>query len=118
MQKNLNQYLLRVGIFLALVFIIVVLLYPVLQQAFVSNIFISNLLMLCEKPLFDRYKINNINQLKIKIRIELIRDTGGYMIQPHTDSPKKIITFLSSGHFSSCTNRPRSHGYYIYIKNI
>ena len=45
MQKNLNQYLLRVGIFLALVFIIVVLLYPVLQQAFVSNIFINLIIL-------------------------------------------------------------------------
>ena len=34
MQESLNQYLLRVGIFLALVFIIVVLIYPVLQNCF------------------------------------------------------------------------------------
>ena len=37
MSQSLSQYLLRVGIFLALVFIIVVLLYPVLQEAFLSN---------------------------------------------------------------------------------
>src|SRR6056300_464866 len=41
MQQSLNQYLLRVGIFLALVFVVVVLLYPVLQNAFISNIFIN-----------------------------------------------------------------------------
>ncbi len=41
MQQSLNQYLLRVGIFLALIFIVVVLLYPVLQNAFLSNIFIN-----------------------------------------------------------------------------
>jgi len=46
MQQTLNQYLLRVGIFLALVFIIVVLLYPVLQEAFLSNIFINLIILL------------------------------------------------------------------------
>ena len=45
MQQSLNQYLLRVGIFLALVFIIVVLLYPVLQNAFLSNIFINLIIL-------------------------------------------------------------------------
>ena len=61
---------------------------------FVSPIFLSGLFTLCEQPIFERYKINNLNKLKIEARIELIRDTGGYMIAPHTDSPKKIITFL------------------------
>ena len=46
MQQTLNQYLLRVGVFLALVFIIVVLLYPVLQEAFLSNIFINLIILL------------------------------------------------------------------------
>ena len=46
MPENLNQYLLRVGVFLALVFIIVVLLYPVLQEAFLSNIFINMIILL------------------------------------------------------------------------
>ena len=45
MQQSLNQYLLRVGIFLALVFIVVVLLYPVLQNAFISNIFINLIIL-------------------------------------------------------------------------
>ena len=45
MQQSLNQYLLRVGFFLALVFIIVVLLYPVLQNAFLSNIFINLIIL-------------------------------------------------------------------------
>ena len=46
MSQTLNQYLVRVGVFLALVFIIVVLLYPVLQEAFLSNIFINFILLL------------------------------------------------------------------------
>jgi hypothetical protein len=46
MPQTLNQYLLRVGVFLALVFIIVVLLYPVLQEAFLSNIFINLIILL------------------------------------------------------------------------
>ena len=45
MQQSLNQFLLRVGIFLALVFIIVVLLYPVLQNAFLSNVFINLIIL-------------------------------------------------------------------------
>ena len=45
MQQSLNQYLFRVGFFLALVFIIVVLLYPVLQNAFLSNIFINLIIL-------------------------------------------------------------------------
>ena len=45
MQQNLNQYLLRVGFFLALIFVIVVLLYPVLQNAFLSNIFINLIIL-------------------------------------------------------------------------
>ena len=45
MQQTLNQYLLRVAIFLALTFIIVVLLYPVLQEAFISNIFINLIIL-------------------------------------------------------------------------
>ena len=45
MQQNLNQYLFRVGIFLALVFIIVVLLYPALQNSFLSNIFINLIIL-------------------------------------------------------------------------
>ena len=46
MSQTLNQYLLRVGVFLALVFIVVVLLYPVLQEAFLSNIFINLIILL------------------------------------------------------------------------
>ena len=30
----------------------------------------------------------------MNIRMELIRDSGGYMLAPHTDSPKKILTLL------------------------
>ena len=46
MSQTLNQYLVRVGVFLALVFIIIVLLYPVLQEAFLSNIFINLIILL------------------------------------------------------------------------
>jgi len=45
MQQSLNQYLLRVGIFLGLIFVVVVLLYPVLQNAFLSNIFINLIIL-------------------------------------------------------------------------
>ena len=45
MQQSLNQYLLRIGFFLAFIFIIVVLLYPILQDAFLSNIFINLIIL-------------------------------------------------------------------------
>ena len=46
MQVGLNQYLLRVGVFLATIFVVVVLLYPVLQNAFLSNVFINSVIIL------------------------------------------------------------------------
>jgi len=46
MQAGLNQYLLRVGIFLSAIFVVIVLLYPVLQNAFLSNIFINSVIIL------------------------------------------------------------------------
>ena len=63
MSQNLNQYLLRVGVFLALVFIIVVLLYPVLQEAFLSNIFINLiiLLALAVGVIFNIVKLIDLN---------------------------------------------------------
>ena len=41
MQGSLNQYLVRISIFLLLILIVVVFLYPVLQTAFLSNIYIN-----------------------------------------------------------------------------
>tara|TARA_B100000579_G_scaffold332068_1_gene282344 strand:+ start:1501 stop:2541 length:1041 start_codon:yes stop_codon:yes gene_type:complete len=63
MQQNLNQYLLRVGFFLAIVFIIVVLLYPVLQNAFLSNIFINLIILLCLSAgiIFNLLKLISLN---------------------------------------------------------
>ena len=63
MPKSLNQYLLRVGFFLALVFIIVVLLYPVLQDAFLSNIFINVIILtaLAAGIIFNLIKLVNLN---------------------------------------------------------
>ena len=46
MQSGLNQYLMRVGVFLAIIFVVVVLLYPVLQNAFLSNVFINSVIIL------------------------------------------------------------------------
>ena len=62
MQQSLNQYLLRVGVFLALVFIIVVLLYPVLQSAFLSNIFI-NLIILAALAIGILYNLTKLISL-------------------------------------------------------
>ena len=46
MQGSLNQYLLRVIIFIFFVFVIAVLIYPVLQSAFLSNIYINLIIIL------------------------------------------------------------------------
>ena len=46
MQAGLNQYLVRVGVFLSVIFVVVVLLYPVLQNAFLSNVFINSVIIL------------------------------------------------------------------------
>jgi len=63
MQQSLNQYLLRVGIFLALVFVVVVLLYPVLQNAFLSNIFINLIILagLAIGIIFNLIKLVGLN---------------------------------------------------------
>tara|TARA_B100001123_G_C15283934_1_gene1014964 strand:- start:53 stop:775 length:723 start_codon:yes stop_codon:yes gene_type:complete len=61
---------------------------------FTSHDFIYNLLLMLKDPILERYKINELNELNMNIRMELIRDSGGYMIAPHTDSPKKILTLL------------------------
>ena len=63
MQESLNQYLIRLGVFLALTFIVVVLLYPVLQNAFLSNIFI-NLIILASLGagiVFNLIKLSTLN---------------------------------------------------------
>jgi len=63
MEHSLNQYLIRAGVFLALVFIIVVLLYPVLQDAFLSNIFINLIILtaLAIGIIFNLYKLTALN---------------------------------------------------------
>ncbi len=63
MHQSLNQYLFRVGLFLALVFIIVVILYPVLQNAFLSNIFINLIILvgLAIGIIFNLTKLISLN---------------------------------------------------------
>ncbi len=73
MYQSLNQYLLRVGIFLALVFIIVVLLYPVLQNAFLSNIFINLIILLGLAAGYDK----NCKTLKPLLSLGFGFVTGG-----------------------------------------
>lgn len=46
MQGSLNQYFLRVIVFLVLIILAVVFLYPVLQSAFLSNIYINSIIVL------------------------------------------------------------------------
>ena len=57
MQTGLNKYLIRVGFFLIIIFVITVLLYPVLQNAFLSNIFINSIIYLISQVSFQTYLV-------------------------------------------------------------
>jgi len=63
MQGSLNQYLLRVSVFLIIIFVIAVLLYPLLQSAFLSNIYI-NLIILLSLFFGLGFSIYNLLQLQ------------------------------------------------------
>ncbi len=63
MEKSLNQYLIRVGIFLFLILIVIIFLYPILQNSFLSNIYIN--LIICLSLLsglfFNIYQLAKLN---------------------------------------------------------
>ena len=63
MLGSLNQYLIRVTIFLVLILIIVVFLYPVLQTAFVSNVYINVIIILALVIglVFNVYNLSKLN---------------------------------------------------------
>ena len=46
MQGSLNQYLLRVSVFLIIIALVVIFLYPVLLSAFLSSIYINSVIIL------------------------------------------------------------------------
>ena len=63
MQESLNQYLIRISIFMLLILIIVVFLYPVLQASFLSNIYINALIVsaLFFGLIFNVYNLSKLN---------------------------------------------------------
>ncbi|PPR49000.1 MAG: hypothetical protein CFH14_01158 [Alphaproteobacteria bacterium MarineAlpha5_Bin4] len=63
MQQSLNHYILRAGLFLAIIFIVIVLIYPVLQSAFLSNIFINIIILgaLALGIIFNLFKLNQLS---------------------------------------------------------
>lgn len=63
MQGSLNQYIIRIGVFLFLILLVIVFLYPILQTAFLSNIFINItiLLTLIFGLVFNIYHLSNLN---------------------------------------------------------
>ena len=62
MTGSLNQYIIRVSVFLLLILIAVVFLYPVLQSAFLSNVYINLIIILA--LLFGlAFNIYNLSQL-------------------------------------------------------
>jgi len=63
MQGSLNQYLIRISIFIVLILIVVVFLYPVLQTSFLSNIYINTLIILALffGLIFNVYNLSKLN---------------------------------------------------------
>ena len=63
MQGSLNQYLIRISIFLILIIIIVIFLYPILQNAFLSNIYINLVIVLTLifGLIFNVYHLSKLN---------------------------------------------------------
>ena len=63
MHGSLNQYIIRVSIFLSLILIVVIFLYPLLQTAFLSNIFINLIIILALifGLIFNVYNLSQLN---------------------------------------------------------
>ena len=63
MQGSLNQYLIRLSVFISLILIVVVFLYPLLQTAFLSNIYINLIIILALVfgLIFNVYNLSRLN---------------------------------------------------------
>jgi hypothetical protein len=63
MQGSLNQYLIRLSVFILLILIVVVFLYPFLQTAFLSNIYINLIIILALVfgLIFNVYNLSRLN---------------------------------------------------------
>ena len=63
MQGSLNQYLIRLSVFILLILIVVVFLYPFLQTAFLSNIYINLIIILALLfgLFFNVYNLSRLN---------------------------------------------------------
>ena len=63
MQGSLNQYVIRISVFLLLILIAVIFLYPVLQTAFLSNIYINLIIILSLifGVIFNFYNLSQLN---------------------------------------------------------
>ena len=63
MQGSLNQYLIRLSVFILLILIVVVFLYPSLQTAFLSNIYINLIIILALVfgLIFNVYNLSRLN---------------------------------------------------------
>ena len=84
MQGSLNQYLIRISVFLILILIVVVFLYPVLQNAFLSNIYI-NLIIIIALVFGLVFNVYNLSQLN-----------GDYHALANFNVHKSPQTFLNS----------------------
>ena len=63
MQGSLNQYLIRLSVFILLILIVIVFLYPLLQTAFLSNIYINLIIILALVfgLIFNVYNLSSLN---------------------------------------------------------
>ena len=63
MKGSLNQYLIRITVFLVLILVVIIFLYPTIQTAFLSNIYINILIIfsLFFGLIFNIYNLSKLN---------------------------------------------------------
>ena len=63
MKESLNQYLIRITVFLVLILVVIIFLYPTIQTAFLSNIYINILIIfsLFFGLIFNIYNLSKLN---------------------------------------------------------
>jgi hypothetical protein len=64
------------------------------KNRMLSKTFMNFLLSRFMPYISSRFQNQNIQQLKFNSELLLIQDTMNYKIGPHTDSPRKVISFL------------------------
>ena len=101
MQGSLNQYLIRVFVFVIIVLIMVVFIYPVLQSAFLSNVYINAIIIL---SLFFGLGFCIFNLLQLQSHYSVL---AGFNIHK---SPQMLIN--KKGPISNLVNELKYKGFF------